>query len=523
MSVAGEARRLAFGSPAREAERSRWATVVLVGAICMLPVLLYIPFWHEPFMRDEGLYAATAQKMLDGGIPFRDAFDNKPPLIYVWYALSFLLFGETLWAPRLLVSLMLSVTTLLVYFEGRLLFSHRAGALAAVAFALSMGLTVFETNANTEYFMLLPLVGSLLAFTLAERCDDGRLYALAGALIGVAIMTKETSLFVFVLFVALVAYRVWKERGGAALLSRRFVRPVAWLTAGCAAAGLLIVLPFVLTGTFDDMWEAIVVYTLHYVGRVPWFPNRLVAVLKMPPFLFFLMGPLFMLGALGFWRLVREADASKLIVPGFALAILLGMVGAGRFYHHYNVTMLPAFALALPAGALMIMNMRPAPRRLLLSVAVLSLIPAVALSANTYLQPTPEERHVAKYQHDLPRAEWEVESPALGQWLKERTSPEDSIYNLGFQSEIYFYADRQSPTRFMFDHPFIAGDRYVDWAIDELSADPPKYVVDTAFYELATKLNYYPFGIQNWVKENYDYVGFYYYADVWVLKDETGG
>ncbi len=63
MSVAEEARRLAFGAPARPAEGSvSLGRIALIAAICATPVVLYLPFLAEPFMRDEGFYAAAAQQ-----------------------------------------------------------------------------------------------------------------------------------------------------------------------------------------------------------------------------------------------------------------------------------------------------------------------------------------------------------------------------------------------------------------------------------------------------------------------------
>jgi hypothetical protein len=43
---------------------------------------------------DEGTYATVARLLLAGGVPYRDAFNQSPPILYVWYALSFLLFGQ---------------------------------------------------------------------------------------------------------------------------------------------------------------------------------------------------------------------------------------------------------------------------------------------------------------------------------------------------------------------------------------------------------------------------------------------
>ena len=91
MSVAGETRRLALGAPARSAEGSiSLGRIALIAAICAIPVVLFIPFLTEPFFRDEGFFAAAAQRILDGGIPYRDAFD-KPLLPYFLIAVGLII------------------------------------------------------------------------------------------------------------------------------------------------------------------------------------------------------------------------------------------------------------------------------------------------------------------------------------------------------------------------------------------------------------------------------------------------
>src|SRR5512132_3256049 len=88
------------------------AELVFLLALLAIPILLYLPFAGIPFERDEGVYATVAQGLLRGEMPYRDLFDNKPPLVYAWYALSFLLFGERVVAPRILAAVLLSLTTL---------------------------------------------------------------------------------------------------------------------------------------------------------------------------------------------------------------------------------------------------------------------------------------------------------------------------------------------------------------------------------------------------------------------------
>src|SRR5437899_7874528 len=87
------------------------ALVACVVASAIVPLLLYIPSLTEPFDRDEGFYAAVAQLILHGDLPYRDSFDNKPPIVFGWYAISFLLFGEHVWSRRPCVCMLPSFTT----------------------------------------------------------------------------------------------------------------------------------------------------------------------------------------------------------------------------------------------------------------------------------------------------------------------------------------------------------------------------------------------------------------------------
>src|SRR2546426_1181291 len=143
----------------------------LLIVLCLLPILFYLPVMVAPFERDEGVYATIAQRLLRGDIPYRDLFDNKPPLIYGWYTFSFLLFGESVVAPRIIAAVLLSCTTLALFGQSTMLFPRRVAYLAAGAFALSTGLPFVALHANTEAYMLLPPVTSLTTFTIGMRRD----------------------------------------------------------------------------------------------------------------------------------------------------------------------------------------------------------------------------------------------------------------------------------------------------------------------------------------------------------------
>jgi hypothetical protein len=245
-------------------------------------------------------------------------------------------------------------------------------------------------------------------------------------------------------------------------------------------------------------------------------------VVKAPLYILWLAGPLAVLAYTAAWRLVRERGSQGLLLVGWLVSTMLGIVVAGRFYDHYYALIFPPLALLAALGIDTLTRMKRRNRDLLGAVLALSFIPMIALNVIIYAQPNVDERHLAKFGPDG-QSLWETDSDRLAAWIAERTGPDDYIYNFGFQSELYFLSDRRSPTRYLFDHPFAADQRHIDRAIAELEANPPLYVLDTASYEKDNLYQYFASDVYYWFRERYDLVGNIYYADVYRLKGTGDG
>ena len=492
--------------------------VVLV-AVCALPILLYLPFLHEPFDQDEGFFAAVGQLILRGDLPYRDAFDNKPPLVFGWYALSFLIFGQHVWAPRLMVAVLMSLTTLLVYVQGRLVFSGREAMLAALAFALSIGIARFGTNAKTEYFMLLPLVAGLVTFTLGHQTGRLRWFLLSGVLNGFAIMTKEVGVFNLGFLVLWTLYPAWR-RGE---LGSHHLASVALLCVGCSLAVAVTIAPFVVLGAFGDFWDSAVVYTLHYVGYSSAL-QRLVVLVLTGVFPFVFAGPWAALSLLGAIYLLRRGEKRwGWLLAGWLAAGVISIIFVGRLYEYYYVHLLPGLSLMVPFGVRFLrQRWQVAPARAVAFIFLVGVLAAgtIALNGQVYLHDSVDERHVAKFPED--GSFTDTESPALARYIADNTSPDDSIYNLGFQSELYFYADRRSPTRYLFDHLFVADESLVEDTLKQLREKPPSFVIDSARFGEPRNHRYDRSGFDQFLADRYEYLGKMYYADIYRLKEEAG-
>jgi hypothetical protein len=90
---------------------------LLFSAIIIFIFILFygFPTIFYPFGRDQGIYACAGDLILQGKQPYKDCFDFKPPLIFYTYALSFTLFGKSMWVIRLLDLLGQISTSILIF------------------------------------------------------------------------------------------------------------------------------------------------------------------------------------------------------------------------------------------------------------------------------------------------------------------------------------------------------------------------------------------------------------------------
>ncbi len=116
---------------------------------------------------------------------------------------------------------------------------------------------------------------------------------------------------------------------------------------------------------------------------------------------------------------------------------------------------------------------------------------------------------------------WEESSREIGAYIAQRTRPDDTIFNLGREPQIYFYADRRPAVRYFSDWPFWWDERTLYGTIKALRTTKPVYIIDTAQPPLFDDYaQYHPPVLMNLLNEEYDYVGRMYFADIYKLKPQ---
>ena len=162
-----------------------------------LTILFIALQWNTytmPFERDEGEYAYSAWIMKEGFVPYRDSFLQKPPMIIYTYVLGELINPHALWPPRALASLFTLFTAMLIGFTTKRLYGARAGWTSVWMFFLLSMLPIFlPYAANTEKFLLLPLIGILYLYV--RFGPDAPLWAwvVAGIAGSIAVLYKQVA------------------------------------------------------------------------------------------------------------------------------------------------------------------------------------------------------------------------------------------------------------------------------------------------------------------------------------------
>src|SRR6516162_6729523 len=107
------------------------STRFIIGLIglCFVALLIRWPIVDMPFERDEGEYAYIAQRWFRGEVPYRDAFDQKPPGVFVAYAVIERLVGSSPAAIHWGAQFYTLGTLVLIALIGRQFANERAGLL----------------------------------------------------------------------------------------------------------------------------------------------------------------------------------------------------------------------------------------------------------------------------------------------------------------------------------------------------------------------------------------------------------
>jgi 4-amino-4-deoxy-L-arabinose transferase-like glycosyltransferase len=468
-----EARKPAAADQA-STKRSPLTVWCCLGLIVLGVVALRLRLQSTPLERDEGEYAYVGQLILRGELPYQRAYTMKFPGTHYAYALILAVFGQTDVGIHQGLLVVNALSLILIFLLASRMFDPSAGLAAAAGFGLlSLSKSMLGFTANTEHFVVLPMLGgTLLLVRGIEESRRGLLLG-AGVLLGLAVLMKQHAA-VFVVFgaVLLVMRRGWTWRQ-TLIPSLLFIvgvaLPIGWLFLYLWAEG-----------TFAPFWFWTITYAQHYTSMIT-FGDGMKVLGKQSALIAGSSASLWALAALGVFAVVwdkvwRDHFLFLFLFTVFSfLAVCPGLL----FREHYFLLFVPAASLLAGAGAAFVGRLFSSPLSASrATVSVVAVAVAIALlQQRAYFFADAPQAIVRKIYGNNPFEE----AKEIARYLRENSDPNDRVAVLGSEPQIYFYADRRAATSFLYTYPLMEPQPYAlpmqKDLIAQIEQEQPRFLV----------------------------------------------
>lgn len=505
-------------------------------ALACVLLALRLPSLVQPMGADQGLYAYVGERILDGGLPYRDAWDQKPPAIHVTYAAM-----RRLWPHPSVVPaadlVMTVVSALLLWRLGGLLASPAVGQAAALlllflsnpSFARLGGVSV---RAQCETFMAAALTGAFVVLASGRRKPAAWKWLSAGVLFGMAVAFKYNA-----------AVYLGAGVGALWLWGRLTRQAVVAMAAGVAVPLAALGGWFVWGHAVRALYDATIAYNLRYSGETYAGPLQAAAYLVTFPVRHARVDALWLVGGAGCAVLLLAAvrGRDRLVPVAWVAAACLSIgINGSRDLPQYFVQAAPALALAAAWGGAVLWT-----RWRVVNLVALAVVAVGIWRVNDFpklLDNTWHDAayaagrisrtdHLARYGDRATRKYSALAMAELADALRRRSAPHERVYVFGFSCGAYVEADRVSASRFFWSRPVIAGFNGnrpgygVSGLLDDLREHPPAVVAlqqrdwypdvdDSAHFFLSNV------PLAGWLRASYERVEGPAGFDLWVRRQE---
>ncbi len=308
--------------------RDAWFLLV----ICTVFVVLRIPSLIEPhWYGDEGIYQVIGRALLSGKTLYKDIWDNKPPLLYIIYALV----NGNLYLIKLLSLFAGLFSTVIFFLLSKKMFENPLSFyISTTVFSILFGLPILEGNiANAENFMLLPIISAAyLIYSYLENKQRKKLIY-AGLLLSIAVITKIVAVFDFAAFMTFILF------SSRVVISNQNVRRFLDFFLSTILLLVICFVFFLFLGIPKEFIGAVFLQNVSYVGE----QNRFI----FPMGILVIKTILLSVGLMIIFVNRTRISKTSLFIYLWLIFSLYNAFFSERPYIHYSLVILPVFSLLI--------------------------------------------------------------------------------------------------------------------------------------------------------------------------------
>lgn len=432
--------------------------------------------------RDSGVFLYIGSTILDGQIPYRDAWDHKGPVTFYINAAGLALGRGTRQGVWALEVLSLFATLTLLFLTLKQVFVTSLALFGALSLSIGM-LFVLEGGNLTEEYALLFQSLALYLLTRDVSRPAKRYPFLLGFSLAMAFWLRQNLTGIWI---AIVLY--WLGSAVSSQTWNILVRRLSLLALGFAGISALILSYFAAQHALGAMWEAVFEYNVVYSSQLP-IASRIKAPFKGINYL--ASSGLSLLAFSGWFlatfRMIENSmtDFSKvqralICVAWIGLPVeILFTSLSGRHYPHYFIAWLPVLVVL---GCYFLSHLQSqsvsgsrigsiSRKALLASLAIGMMLHTLNIWAYT-------ARRFADHFIN-------GDSSDPVQTLIERsTRPDSYVLMWGAEAKYNYLAGRKSPTRYVYQYPLYMR-RYhtpamINEFLNELMEQSPEIIIDAS-------------------------------------------
>jgi Dolichyl-phosphate-mannose-protein mannosyltransferase len=438
----------------------------LLGGGCVIAALWLAMSMTYPLGWDQGLFSWMGDAIVRGGLPYRDAWDFKGPLLYYIYALAQWLFGVHLWSIRVIDAIFLTLGTLALYRATAVLADLRTARFGAVLFVLWYASNSFWHTAQPDGW-----AGMLIMLAVAALVTDSPSPAFwklvgAGVCLGLTVLMKPLW----------VAFALPPVLYLATSRPRDRAKPILALSIGWILPIGLAITWFAAHGALGDLVDVHLRYSALYAGLASDDRLKNLAEYFLSSRVTAVAVPIVAYGVVVLWRTRRPAA----ILMGAWLAITVFLVGLqGRFYAYHWLPMLPAMAMLVAVGLHDLSQRSKTFEGIVCSAILLGCVAPICLEGVRFIGWRAGVIDRQEYYIDYGEPGFDMQAV---DWLRTTGAP-GKIFTFGWHCSVPWLSERQSVSRFGYSLPLMMGEgtavrsQYRQELIGALNADPPKYIV----------------------------------------------
>lgn len=478
-------------------------------------------FAGMPLERDEGEYAYFGQLILNGVVPYSEAYNMKLPGIYYMYAIIMAVFGESYKGIHMGFIFMNAGTMILLFFSMRNFFNPLVGILTAGFYGLmAMSNNVLGFAAHATQFAVFFVALAMFFFSKYEQNKKLLFALLTGIMFGLAFLMKQQAVY-FILFggIVFILFQLIDAGGIKSFFKSplRVIKGASLFSFGVFIPYIAVLLVMLAWGVFDKFWFWTVQYASKYAAGLPWETGKQLLEMTFKPiwdehyWIYILSG----FGVVIIF-LAKYPVKQKILALAFLVFGILATTPGFYFRQHYFVVALPGVALlaaiALDGIRLIFERIKIKLVGVLVPLLVLFLLMNGTFSGSKWYYKPEDPVMLCKMIYGTNPF---IESLEIAEYIKENSSDADKVAVVGSEPQIPFYARRRSASGHIYTYGLMEIHDYnlqmQEEMIAEIEKEKPLFFiyVNVGFSWLTKPES--PKKIMEWAQkysaENYNLVG----------------